>query len=69
MLAVSLVVSFLLPAIVVALPGIARANGKSHSQAALASNALSEILTRGAPILGTLSMNLNYHSQLTCHLH
>jgi hypothetical protein len=58
MVAVSFVTSFLLPAIVLALPAIdANSNsghGQGHSQVALASDALKEILTRGAPILGTL---------------
>lgn len=68
MVAVSLVASFLLPTIVLALPGTSTtsknarrslngSNGNSgHSQAALANDALTDILTRGAPILGTLFM-------------
>ena len=49
MVSVSLVALFLLPAIDI---GFASSVTSGYSQAALANDALVEILTRGAPILG-----------------
>ena len=58
MVVVSLVASFLLPVIALALSAphlnaYGNDNQQRYTQATLASDALAEILTRGAPILGT----------------